>query len=406
MKISLASTGLRSEDIVAAVEVLNSGNLTMGKRVRDFEHSMADYLNVNHFIMMNSGSSANLAMFEALLRPTNGKPHLETGDLVLVPVIAWPTTIWPVLQLGLKPIFIDVDLETFAIDLVKAQEFINQSIAPVRAIFPIHPLGRAIDPNELQSFIAKNDLILINDVCESLGSWTGVQAAGTTGLGGSFSFYFSHHITTMEGGGVATNDLAFADDLRSIRSHGWSRDRSDAISWQQNLSNNDTKFLFVSTGYNIRPMEIQAAIGISQLKDLDKFILARRAIARQIHKCIDGTGIRLVGASTLANEQDAKSHSWMLMPIQVVGANPGPRKLRIIHELEALGIETRPVLTGNFLSQPAMQRIGKDLPHFSEFESANAISESTFLVSGHHDLNHAEIDYLSESLSAVARNNP
>jgi CDP-6-deoxy-D-xylo-4-hexulose-3-dehydrase len=406
MKIPLASTKLRSEDIAAAVEVLNSGNLTMGKRVRDFEQSMADYLNVNHFIMMNSGSSANLAMFEALLRPTNGKPHLETGDLVLVPVIAWPTTIWPLLQLGLKPIFIDVDPETFAIDLVKAQNFISQSTAPVRAVFPIHPLGRAIDPSELQNFIEKNDLILINDVCESLGSWTGAAAAGTTGLGGSFSFYFSHHITTMEGGGVATNDLAFADDLRSIRSHGWSRDRSDAISWQQNLSNNDAKFLFVSTGYNIRPMEIQAAIGISQLKDLDQFILARREIARKIHKSIEGSGIRLVGASTLVNEQDAKSHSWMLMPIQVEGANPGPRKLRIIHELEGLGVETRPVLTGNFLSQPAMQRIGKDLPHFSEFESANAISESTFLVSGHHDLNNAEVDFLSESLSAVARNNP
>ena len=406
MKIPLASTRLRSEDIEAAVEVLNSGNLTMGKRVRHFEQSMAEYLNVNHFIMMNSGSSANLAMFEALLRPTNGKPHLETGDLVLVPVIAWPTTIWPLLQLGLKPIFIDVNPETFAIDLVKAQNFISQSTSPVRAVFPIHPLGRAIDPSELQNFIEKNDLVLINDVCESLGSWTGACAAGTTGLGGSFSFYFSHHITTMEGGGVATNDLAFADDLRSIRSHGWSRDRSDASSWQQNLSNNDSKFLFVSTGYNIRPMEIQAAIGISQLKDLDQFILARREIARKIHKSIEGSGIRLVGASTLANEQDAKSHSWMLMPIQVEGANPGPRKLRIIHELEALGVETRPVLTGNFLSQPAMQRIGKDLPHYSEFESANAISESTFLVSGHHDLNHAEIDYLSESLSAVARNNP
>ena len=406
MKISLASTGLRDEDIAAAVEVLNSGNLTMGKQVRDFEQSMAQYLQVDHFIMMNSGSSANLAMFEALMRPTSGNPYLEVGDLVLVPVIAWPTTIWPVLQLGLKPIFIDVDPETFAIDLLKAQDFIDKSSEHVRAIFPIHPLGRAIDPTKLKGFVEKNDLVLINDVCESLGSWTGTQAAGTSGLGGSFSFYFSHHITTMEGGGVATNDLAFADDLRSIRSHGWSRDRTDAISWQQSLSNNDSKFLFVSTGFNIRPMEIQAAIGSSQLKDLNRFILARRGIAKRIHKSIEGSGIRLVGASTLATEQDAKSHSWMLMPIQVEGANPGPRRLRIIQELERLGVETRPVLTGNFLSQPAMQRIGKDLPHFSEFESANAISESTFLVSGHHDLKRAEIDFLCESLTSAAQNNP
>ncbi len=402
MKIPLALSGLRPQDVQAAIQVLQSGNLTMGNQVRNFEREVAKYLNVKHFIMMNSGSSANLAIFEALLRPTQRTPFLNPGDGVLVPVIAWPTTIWPIVQLGLQPIFVDVDPETYAIDLEKAQIAINGSDLNVRAIFPIHPLGKAIDPDKLEKFADTNKLILINDVCESLGSWIGTKHAGTCGLGGSFSFYFSHHITTMEGGGVATNDSEFADDLRSIRSHGWSRDRTDAEYWQNNVSNNDAKFLFVSTGFNVRPMEVQAAVGISQIADLDLFIEKRRILARRINEAILNTDLRLVGAKTFENSINEKSHSWMLMPIQVIGKNAQERKTAIIAKLEELGVETRPVLTGNFLSQPSMQRIGKNLPDASEFDIANEISSTTFLVSGHHDLDQAQIQYLCDSLQVAS----
>lgn len=405
MKIPLASSGLRQQDIEAAIEVLQSGNLTMGSHVRKFEKQVSDYLNVKHFVMMNSGSSANLAIFEALLRPTRKAPFLQPGDGVLVPVIAWPTTIWPIIQLGLQPIFVDVAPETFALDLVKAQKVIDFSSTKVRAIFPIHPLGKAIDPDSLEKFVEMNDLVLVNDVCESLGSWVGTKHAGTSGLGGSFSFYFSHHITTMEGGGVATNDSDFADDLRSIRSHGWSRDRTDATVWQENVSNNDAKFLFVSTGFNVRPMEIQAAIGISQLKDLDIFIQKRRNLAISIDNAVSGSGLELVGAITLLNPKTERSHSWMLMPIRVVGKNSYERKKRIVVQLENLGIETRPVLTGNFISQPSMQRIGRDLPDAAEFKIANEISATTFLVSGHHDLDTEQINFLSSTLKHVGLEN-
>jgi CDP-6-deoxy-D-xylo-4-hexulose-3-dehydrase len=402
MKIPLASSGLRQQDIQAAIDVLQSGNLTMGSQVREFERKVTEYLNVKHFVMMNSGSSANLAIFEALLRPTHNQPLLKTGDGVLVPVIAWPTTIWPIIQLGLQPIFVDVDPETFALDLKKAQIVLDSGLSDIRAIFPIHPLGKAIDPDSLENFVSKNKLVLVNDVCESLGSWVGTKHAGTAGFGGSFSFYFSHHITTMEGGGVATNDSEFADDLRSIRSHGWSRDRTDAKAWQENVSNNDAKFLFVSTGFNVRPMEIQAAIGISQIKDLNLFIEKRRNLAKRIDQAISDSGIRLVGAKTLETQQMEKSHSWMLMPIQVMGENAQERKKRIISKLESLGVETRPVLTGNFLSQPSMQRIGKNLPDAADFDAANKISATTFLVSGHHDLDDEQVEYLCESLQTAS----
>jgi CDP-6-deoxy-D-xylo-4-hexulose-3-dehydrase len=227
MRVPLAVVGLGRTEIQAAIEVFESGNLTMGEQVRTFESLMASFLGADHFIMVNSGSSANLLIFEYLLRPSSGKPLLKTGDGVLVPAIAWPTTIWPIIQLGLIPVFVDVNRDTFDINLESARNAISLSSVPVKAIFPIHPLGYAINPRELSSFSKEFSLVLVNDVCESLGSWSEGLHAGMEGLAASFSFYFSHHITTMEGGGIATNSLEIADDLRSMRSHGWSRDRID-----------------------------------------------------------------------------------------------------------------------------------------------------------------------------------
>lgn len=403
MQIPLASNGIRPRDIQYAIDVLQSGNLTMGASVKKFESLMATYLKAKHFVMMNSGSSANLAMFEALLRPTKKTPYLQPGDGVLVPVIAWPTTIWPIIQLGLKPVFVDVEPSTFALDLIKAQKQIDSNPNSIKAIFPIHPLGRGLSNVQLEAFSDSNSLMLINDVCESLGSWQDNRHTGVAGFGGSFSFYFSHHITTMEGGGVATNDSDYADDLRSIRSHGWSRDRHDSKVWQENYTQSESKFLFVSTGFNVRPMEIQAAIGISQISDIDLFIERRKNLARKVRNSLINTGVSLVGSEVLDEPESSKSHSWMLLPIQVIGSESEIRKQKMILDLEKKGVETRPVLTGNFVSQPAMQRIGQDLPNSNSFESANLISETTFLVSCHHELTEEQIDYLCESLKSVAK---
>ena len=402
MRVPLASSGLRDVDIEIATQVLKSGNLTMGAQVKNFEAKMASYLGVKHFVMVNSGSSANLVMIEALLRPTISKPRLNPGDSVLVPAIAWPTTIWPLIQLGLNPLFVDVNPRTLALDLVVAQELIDSSRIPVRGIFPIHPLGYAIPPSELNAFTTKNDLILINDVCESLGSWNQGEHAGTAGTAGSFSFYFSHHITTMEGGGVATNDLEYADDLRSMRSHGWSRDRSDVSEWTNQATTNDSKFLFVSTGYNIRPMEIQAAIGSSQIDQIETFVAKRRHIARSVFNALKGTQLSVIGSETLATEQLERSNSWMLIPIKVNGSDAKARKKRILDKLEKLEIETRPVLTGNFLAQPAIQRITRHAVDPEQFPAATDITNHAFLVGAHHDLSDEQIEFLCQSLQSVA----
>ena len=156
MRVPLASSGLRDSDIEAVIRVLKSGNLTMGAEVKRFEEKMSTYLGTEHFVMVNSGSSANLLMIEALMRPAVSRPRLNPGDSVLVPAIAWPTTVWPLIQLGLNPLFVDVDPENLALDLHSAQALIDSSRIPVRGIFPIHPLGYAIPPSILSDFALQN----------------------------------------------------------------------------------------------------------------------------------------------------------------------------------------------------------------------------------------------------------
>jgi CDP-6-deoxy-D-xylo-4-hexulose-3-dehydrase len=202
----------------------------------------------------------------------------------------------------------------------------------------------------------------------------------------------------MEGGGIATDDDALADDLRSMRSHGWSRDRTDVSTWNAQVSNNDSKFLFVSTGYNVRPMEIQAAIGSLQIVEIDNFVNKRREIAHRVCQALRGSHLSVIGDGAFKNADSAKTNSWMLIPIQVKGANVAERKRQILDKLASLEIETRPVLTGNFLSQPAIQRITRHAVDPKSFKVATEITDSAFLVGAHHDLSEEQITFLCSAL--------
>lgn len=400
MKVPLAGFGLRPKDCAALNEVLSSGQLTMGQKVKDFEFAMSKYLKVKHFIMVNSGSSANLAVIEALLRPSMGQALLKTGDSVLVPSVAWPTTIWPLVQLGLKPVFVDVEPDTIAIDLAVAQKIVDED-ENIKAIFAIHPLGYAIDNELLDNFCRSNYLIQINDVCESLGSWRNKIHAGTGGIASTYSFYFSHHITTMEGGGIATNSDALADDLRAIRSHGWSRDRTDVEEWRKNIGSMESKFQFITTGFNIRPMEIQAAIGIEQLKDLDSFIGRRVKIANRVSKSLANTKLEVIDAGFFKGDKKAQFHSWMLIPIRINKDIMPDEKAGLMKKLEEKGIESRPVLTGNFIRQTAIKNLYPDIKP-EMFPVAERVSTNYFMVGCHHELTDEQIDYLCESLNFLA----
>lgn len=403
MKVPLAPAGLREKDIEAVTKVLRSGNLTMGTEVAAFEEEMATYLGTKHFVMVNSGSSANLAIIEALLRPTKMQASLRPGDGVLVPVIAWPTTVWPLVQLGLTPYFVDVEQNSIAIDLREAQKLVDKNKDKIRGLFPIHPLGFGMDSSELNEFAKANNLVLINDMCESLGSWQDGKHSGIEGLMSSFSFYFSHHMTTMEGGGVSTNYSEIYDDLRSIRSHGWSRDRTDVDDWSLEVHPSMKKFTFISTGYNIRPMEVQAAIGRLQLRDLDHFIDRRRHHVSRVAEAIEGTAFRIIGKPKSQAISAFKGHSWMHIAIEIDTTDYRKDRQNIVRFLEDAGVETRPPLTGNFLAQPAMKNLKSEVSGSPDFPVADRITNSTFLVGCHHDLSEAQITHLCKQLKLATK---
>lgn len=402
MRIPLAPLGITKEDIESAISVLHSGQVTLGSKVAEFEESMAKYLGVSRFVMVNSGSSANLVILESLLRPSNSKSNLSRGDKVIVPAIAWPTTVWPVIQLGLTPVFVDVNYETLGLDLDKTREVLSKD-ERIKAIFLIQPLGLTLNMREFLKLSTDFGVLLIEDTCESLGSEFESKKAGTFGIANSFSFYFSHHLTTMEGGGVATNREDIAEDLLSIRSHGWSRNRKDHNKWSSKFEEIDPRFMFVSAGYNVRPMEVQAAIGLSQLNRITENIERRRRIAEEVSRALVGTSLRVVGDAHLtSNKGDTKQHSWMLLPIRCE-IDAGFSASTICKKLESVGIETRPPLTGNFTKQPALSNIMKTETLDLEFANADKAVEDTFLITCHHDLSDSELNYVIEKLNLISK---
>lgn len=361
--------------------------------MRTFEREMASYLGRSEFVMVNSGSSANLILIEALMRPSSAEPRLRIGEKVIVPAIAWPTTVWPVVQLGLDAVFADVDLNTLAL----SRKTIEQIHVPdPAAVFAIHPLGKAISENDIVDHRpALNTPLMLSDVCESLGAWRSGRHAGSDSLASTFSFYFSHHITTMEGGGVAVDDAELAEDLRSIRAHGWSRGRKDEEKWTGNTHPTDAKFLFVTSGYNVRPMEIQAAIGLSQLEDLELFLARRREIAAKLHDATSELeNIRMIGYDS----DNIQSHSWMLAPFRVLDGALRSRREKVLDYLSSRGIETRPVLTGNMMSQPSVQRLLAGLRPAENFPVAQIVSSEMFLVGCHHDFDDDQVSLLANEL--------
>lgn len=383
--------------------VLRSGNLTMGSEVENFEKAMALELGAKHFLMVNSGSSANLLMIEALLRPVKKQPKLLPGDGVLVPAVAWPTTVWPLLQLGLNPIFVDVDESTLAMDPFQARVLLEkQNGFEISAILLIHPLGLAVDMAPFEELAEAFNLVLLSDVCEALGARNpNGTSAGSASLMRSYSFYFSHHITTMEGGGIATDSSEIFDDLISMRSHGWSRGRSDETAWTSQQTQTDSRFSFVGTGYNVRPMEIQGAIGRTQLSNLDRFLQARRNLANEVHNALLDSKLNLINGG-VEKILDNAQHSWMLLPFRVSTDNPRGGRDLVCNYLEERKIATRPILTGNFLRQPSVRRFIPTSGSAKDFPVAERVHEDCFMVGAHPSLSKIQKEHLVHSLVGAA----
>ena len=399
MNIPLALEGLTSEEIELVCEVFRSGNLTMGNRVRTFELEFAKKFGAKFAVMVNSGSSANLLALEILRNRHRNQNRSEM--YIAVPAVLWPTSLWPIIQLGFKALLIDTKPGSLEMDLsqlkLAREEFGDRLLGAVI----IHPLGKSLDLGEIKTFKAEGDFFILEDNCESIGAGTGNHYAGTVGDFGTYSFYYSHHMTTVEGGMVTTNDEDLVNDLVSMRAHGWTRNRTDKQKIEQANPNLSQEFLFVTPGFNFRPMEFQGALGSSQLRKLDDFISKRIQNASRIHTAIEGSSLKLIGADNMEEMQNQLpklgpvAHSWMALPISCKSNEIGVEEVRNI--ISAAGIATRPLLAGDFTSQPAGNYPG--IEKFGNLDNSKDLYSRSFMIGNHHNYTESQIDYLALKLS-------
>jgi CDP-6-deoxy-D-xylo-4-hexulose-3-dehydrase len=394
-KLSLTADFFSNQEINAAIKVLKSGKYTMGELVKKFENKLAEWINIKNLIMVNSGSSANLLIIEALLR--GKKKKLSIGDEVIVPALCWPTTIWPIIQLGLIPKFVDSNPLTLGIDIEKVKKIISKK---TKAIFLIHVLGNAENMSPFIKLCEDHNLILIEDCCESLGAYNNNKHVGTFGIAGSLSHFYSHHLTTIEGGSVITNNNELADDLRSMRAHGWIRDRKDKKILKNKYQNLDSRFLFVTSGYNFRPLEIQAAIGLEQLKKIDDFLVKREINAKNITNLLSSVEwLSVIGKDKIIKQFNKKKreHSWMNIPIILDKKKPIDI-IKVKRIFEDNNIETRPIIAGNILKHPVFKNKFRNT-----FNIANNILKNGFMIGCHPFIEENQLSLVKKTANELKR---
>lgn len=272
MFYELSASTWGPEELEVIRRTVERGRFTMGEEVAAFEKEFASYFGMQHGVMVNSGSSANLVAVAALFFKKD-RP-LQRGDEVIVPAISWSTTYHPLQQYGLKLRFVDVELETLNLDVSK----LERALTPrTRAIVAVSILGNPAALDVLEKFAADHGLYLIEDNCESMDAELNGRKTGTFGIVNTYSFFFSHHISTMEGGIVLTNDLEMDHLVRSLRAHGWTRDLPPGSPLYERRGNDHFEaYRFILPGYNVRPIELSGAIGREQLKKLPAMTAQRR----------------------------------------------------------------------------------------------------------------------------------
>lgn len=331
------------EEILAAVDSMCSFRTTMWEKTTQFEREFGDLLGYPETVMVNSGSSADLLIAFALVNPQT--KLLAPGDEILVPSVTWPTQIWSAMMAGLKVRLVDTDPVTLNMDL----KDLEGKITPrTRAISLVHLMGNPCDMDRVLALCQKYDLVLIEDCCEALGAKFRGQAVGTFGLAGSFSFFFSHHITTMEGGMIVCQDQILSDVFRLLRAHGWARNAKYLQMEPQ--AGLDPRYMFINWGFNVRPTELQAGFGLEQLKRLPAFNAQRAKNAEYFNHYLR----RHHDLMHLMEVQPQAECSWFALPIVLTGECPFT-KGEFLSYLEAQGVETRPVVAGNLALQPVCQ---------------------------------------------------
>ncbi len=349
-----------ADEVIDALDALLSTHVTMGRRCRDFEATWATYCGRKHGVMVNSGSSAVLLMLAACI----ATGRLSPGDEVLCPAVTWSTSLFPIVQCGLVPVMVDVDPGTLCISPASARAARGPR---TRAVIAVHLLGQ---PADIDAF--DDDLLVLEDACGAHGAQYKGRRVGSLGGAASFSFFFSHHITTIEGGMIVTDSDALADAMRSARAHGWVREREDRAGWVSRHREIDPRFLFVSSGYNLRPTEVAGAFGLVQARRLPAWVARRR----QNHRDWSAKFRELVG---VFEEAPGTEHAGFAFPMLV---RPGRDRASLMAFLEARRIETRPISGSNLARQPAFASLDARCP--VPLTMADAVHERGFFVGNSH----------------------
>lgn len=376
MAFPLMADTIFVEEKIAAIDTILSGQLTMSTCVREYEVAFAKKVGAPYAVMVNSGSSANLIALAALVNPLRSE-KLRPNDEVLIPAVCWSTSLWPIIQMGLKPVFVDVDPATMNICVKDVRKRITSN---TRAILTVHVLGNTCDMSDLMSVVDEHKLILVEDTCESLGSTYAGKTLGTFGAFGTYSFYFSHHITTGEGGMVVCQTPEDADLLKCLRAHGWSRELSNKSEVHAQYPHVDTRFCFVNMGYNVRPTEIAGAIGLKQLERLDGMNTHRKENRKRIiHRLTSDS--RWSGQLRFPAAPSNSDPAWFGLACLL---DPAYRhQLREFQaHLIAHGIENRPLISGNFARQPAIKMLDI-VVDASSFPGADDVGECGFFIGIH-----------------------
>lgn len=380
----LATSTWDEKELQAIQSVIDRDMYTMGAAVVQFEKDFSTFIGRRYSVMVSSGSTANLIATAALFYTKN--PKLKRGDEVIVPAVSWSTTYYPLHQYGLKLKFVDIDLETLNYDLTALKEAITEKI---KMIMVVNLLGNANDFESINTMIKDKDIILLEDNCESMGAEYKGKQAGTFGIMGTFSTFFSHHMATMEGGFVTTDDEELYHILLSLRAHGWTRNLpKENLVCKKSDDWFEESFRFVLPGYNVRPVEMSGAIGIEQLKKLPDFLLQRRKNAKLFVELFENHPDFMV-------QKEIGNSSWFGFSL-IIKPTSSLKRIDVVKKLMDKKIDCRPIVTGNFTRNEVMKYF--DYSIHKELSNADYLHENGFFV-GNHQINlDVELRYLLEVL--------
>ena len=367
----LATTTWDNAEYDAMQRVIKSGYFTMGHEVSNFEMRFSEFHDRKFGVMVNSGSSANLLMIASLFFKKNNP--LKAGDEVIVPAISWSTTYTPLAQYGLKIKFVDVDINTMNFDLDQLSDAISKK---TKLIFAVNLLGNPNDFNKINSIIEGKNIYLIEDNCESLGAEYNDVKAGCFGVLSSFSCFFSHHISTMEGGVILTDDEELYHILLCLRAHGWTRDLpiDNFVTDIKSEDQFEESYNFILPGYNLRPLEMSGAIGGEQLKKLTEIIRGRRMNAKAFQDIMEGHPLIKI-------QKEIGKSSWFGFSL-VVRPDVDYSREQLRNFLDSRGFEYRPIVAGNFVEQKVLKYMNYEC--FGKLVNAANIQRNGLFIGNHH----------------------